>query len=111
MILVAVFQIFDAFCITYTHALRGAGDTKWPAIAIGACCWGIYILGGFAIRRLAPGWGPAGPWVMCTLYITVLGGLLWARFHSGAWQRIRIFSPEPPFEQPGDAAVKPAEPS
>ena len=27
---VAIFQIFDAMCITYTNSLRGAGDTRWP---------------------------------------------------------------------------------
>ena len=91
LIWAALFQVSDAFCVTYTNALRGAGDTKWPAIMVGITTWGIFIGGGLAISRFVPQWGFNGPWVMCTLYISTLGFLLWWRFRSGAWKSIRIF--------------------
>lgn len=88
---VAAFQIPDALCIVYSFAARGAGDTRVPALLFAACCWGIFVAGGWATTVLTPGWGVNGPWSMCTSYIVVLSGLLWWRFHSGAWRRIRLF--------------------
>lgn len=91
LIWVALFQISDAICVCYSSACRGAGDTKVPALYFAYCCWGIFVVGGFAIGYLAPGFGFNGPWAMCTLYIIVLGVLLWRRFHSEEWRKIRIF--------------------
>lgn len=94
LIAVAAFQLSDGLCITYSFALRGAGDTRWSAIAFVACCWGIFVSGGIAIGKLAPQFGVFGPWAMCVLYIVVLGWLLWARFRGGKWRRIHLFSRE-----------------
>lgn len=88
---VALFQFSDALCIVYSFASRGAGDTRVPALLFAVCCWGIFVAGGYAMTHFAPGWGVNGPWLMCSLYIIVLGVLLWRRFHSRAWERIRLF--------------------
>ena len=90
----AIFQIFDAMCITYTNALRGAGDTRWPAAAFLVCCWVIFIGGGKLVAWLAPGLGLIGPWAMCALYIVVLGLLLRYRWYGGHWRKIRLFDAE-----------------
>lgn len=91
LIWAALFQVSDAFCIIYINALRGAGDTRWPAVMLVAVCWIVFLLGGYAVARYVPEWKHHGPWLMCTLYITILGGLLWWRFAGGAWRRIRLF--------------------
>ncbi|MCG3128776.1 MAG: Multidrug resistance protein NorM [Phycisphaerae bacterium] len=90
---VALFQFSDALCIVYSFASRGAGDTRVPAMLFAVCCWGIFVGGGYATTQLLPGWGVNGPWSMCSLYIIVLSALLWRRFHSRAWQTIRLFHP------------------
>lgn len=92
LIWVALFQFSDALCIVYSFASRGAGDTRVPALLFAVCCWGIFVSGGYAMTQFAPSWGINGPWLMCTLYIVVLGVLLWRRFHSRAWQKIRLFA-------------------
>lgn len=47
-------------------------------------CWGIFVGGGYAVARLAPGWGLSGPWALCTLYIITLGIVLgWHRAPAG----------------------------
>lgn len=107
LIAVAAFQLSDGLCITYSFALRGAGDTRWSAIAFVLCCWGIFVAGGIAIGKLAPHFGVFGPWSMCVLYIVVLGWLLWARFRGGTWRRIRIFNRDPA-AAPQPAAGEPA---
>lgn len=88
---VAVFQIFDALGINYISALRGAGDTKWPMMYVVFHCWVIFIGGGLLVAKLAPGIGYHGPWMMCTLYIILLGLTLWVRWRRGEWQRIDLF--------------------
>ncbi|MFQ5425253.1 MAG: MATE family efflux transporter [Phycisphaerae bacterium] len=87
----AVFQVFDALGITYSTALRGAGDTRWPAIAVVLHCWVVFIFGGYLVSRMAPGLGYHGPWMMCTLYIILLGLVLRWRFVGGAWRAIDLF--------------------
>jgi multidrug resistance protein, MATE family len=92
LIWVALFQVSDAICIVYSFASRGAGDTRSPAVLFAYCCWGIFICGGYATMWLLPGIGFHGPWAMCTLYIIVLGGLLWRRFNSREWMKLRVFT-------------------
>lgn len=91
LIWAAVFQVFDAMGITYSSALRGAGDTRWPAMLMAVCCWGVFIGGGVAASHWVPEAGLNGPWAMCTLYIILVGLGLGARWHRGAWRRIRLF--------------------
>lgn len=91
MICAAVFQLFDAVAIVYTNALRGAGDTRWPAIAMAVCCWGIFVAGGWTISRAFPSWGYIGPWTMCVAYLCALAVALWWRYGSGAWETMKIF--------------------
>jgi MATE family multidrug resistance protein len=101
----AVFQIFDAMTITYMNALRGAGDTRWPAVVVFLCCWVIFVGGGVLVGRLVPQLGLMGPWAMCALYIVVLGLALRWRWVAGTWRQIRLFDARPaaPVEKPGDA--------
>jgi MATE family multidrug resistance protein len=91
LIWAAIFQVFDAMSITYMNALRGAGDTRWPAVVLGSLCWIVFVMGGYTVARLAPEWGLSGPWGMCTLYIILLGLLLYWRWRRGAWRKIRLF--------------------
>ncbi len=87
-----VFQVFDAMAITHVNALRGAGDTRWPAVAVLLTCWGIFVGGGALVTRLRPEWGVLGPWATCALYIIVLGVALRWRWRSGHWRQIKLFS-------------------
>ncbi len=87
----AVFQVFDALGMTYMNALRGAGDTRWPAVAVALHCWVIFIMGGYLVSRYVPSLGYHGPWMMCTAYIILLGLVLRWRFVSGAWRKIDLF--------------------
>lgn len=92
---VAVFQLSDALCVVYSFASRGAGDTRVPALLFAACCWLIFVLGGYTVTRLMPQWSYHGLWATCSLYIIVLGVLLWRRFHAQKWRDMRIWNVEP----------------
>ncbi len=87
----ATYQLFDAFGITYSFALRAAGDTFWSAIAVIAHCWTIFVGGGILASRFFPEFGIDGPWMMCTIYIATLSMVLWRRFEGGKWREIQLF--------------------
>ena len=90
LIFCAIFQIFDALGITYGSALRGAGDSYWPAIAGTAYAVVIFLGGGYLLARVAPQWNCLGPWAAATVYISILGATLWLRFQFGPWERIEM---------------------
>jgi MATE family multidrug resistance protein len=91
LVWIAAFQVFDGLGIIYVNALRGAGDTKVPALLVALHCWGIFITGGYLMATYRPEWGPGGPWMMATVYIILLGLILRWRFNRGAWRSIDLF--------------------
>jgi MATE family multidrug resistance protein len=105
----AIFQVFDAMGITFMNALRGAGDTRWPAVATFIMCWGVFVGGGYAVSRCLPQYGLNGPWFTCTSYIVLLGVLLWWRWNAGAWRKLRLFGEQARRDLPL-APVAPAAP-
>ncbi len=91
LICAAVFQVFDAMCLGYNAALRGAGDTFWPSAVFVVTHWLVIIGGGWLMVRTVPQWGSVGPWIAATALIVLLGLLLWGRWHSRKWLKINIF--------------------
>ena len=90
LICVAVFQIFDAMAIMFNSALRGAGDTRWPAAVFLLYAGVLFVGGGYLVAYLRPGWGSLGPWAVATTYVVVLGVTFLARFRFGPWERIDL---------------------
>lgn len=91
LIFCAVFQVFDAMNITFSHALRGAGDTHWIAgvVLVGSV---VVLMGGsYAVMTFMPQLGSAGPWSAATLYATLIGLLFAARYRWGPWERLELF--------------------
>ena len=84
----AIYQLFDGLYIIYIGALRGVGDTFWPATVTATLCWALVVGGGVAVGYLAPGWGPTGPWIAASLYGAILGAYLCLRFSRGDWKAI-----------------------
>lgn len=91
MMWAALFQLFDAMSITYMNALRGAGDTRWPAVVTAVYCWVVFICSGWLLAKYAPQFGVNGPWSMCALYIILLGSSLRWRWRRGNWRKIQLF--------------------
>jgi MATE family multidrug resistance protein len=111
----AIYQLFDALYIIYIGALRGAGDTFWPAWVTGILCWTIVVVGGTAVGIYVPQWGPTGPWIMASLYGAILGLYLIIRFSRGNWKavdtsgaRLRDVDPAPSNELTASTTVEPA---
>ncbi|MEM1058118.1 MAG: MATE family efflux transporter [Verrucomicrobiota bacterium] len=90
-IIAGIFQAFDAIGIVFVNALRGAGDTLWPAVVTGVMCVSIFIGGGVLVATYVPALESWGPWLMGMVYIIPLSLVLWARWVWGPWRTISIF--------------------
>jgi len=91
MLCAAVFQLFDALGITYSCALRGAGDTFVPAVMMIGSLWFVVVGGGWAVAEVKPEWGSVGPWLAASVLFIVTSIMLWYRWHSRAWMKIEVF--------------------
>ena len=94
LILAALFQAFDAMGIVTASALKGAGDTRFPAV--------VTVIYGLALFLPLCGvftwikdWGVVGAWGAATIYICVLGLTLLVRWRGRAWESIDIFAAKP----------------
>jgi len=88
--LAAIFQIFDALGIVSQGALRGAGDTRVPAVIMLASAWLVLLPLGYVLTFVAD-MTYIGAWAAAAIHIAIVGLVLLARFRSGAWRKIDIF--------------------
>lgn len=91
LICAALYQMFHAARIIYIGALRGAGDTIWPAAVSGIGSIVILGFGGVLIARLVPSLGALGPWMAATLSIVAVGLATGWRFTHRRWMTIDLF--------------------
>lgn len=93
LVLSAIFQAFDAINIISMGGLRGAGDTKWMAIILTLGAYGVFLPLAWGLA-LPVGLGALGAWIGATIYIILISGVLFSRFHNEKWRHIRIFEPQ-----------------
>ncbi len=85
----AFFQLADAVAIIADGALRGAGDTRWPFMVETAMGWGILVPLAYYVGVVLE-YGLTGAWLASLVHILMLSTILFLRFRSNAWQKIRI---------------------
>lgn len=90
LILCAVFQIFDAMGIVASGALKGAGDTRFPAAVFILYGWFFFVPSAYLMTYVL-GWGALGAWGGACIYIIALGMTLLWRWRSGSWEKIDVF--------------------
>ncbi|HUU35721.1 MAG TPA: MATE family efflux transporter, partial [Vicinamibacterales bacterium] len=98
---VALYTVFDGFTISFVSALRGAGDTRFPLIAMVAVSYGLvvvpswllYATGHATIYRL---------WACAAACVIVLSVVMLLRFLGGKWRSMRVIEEEvaPPYITP-----------
>lgn len=107
MICAAVFQLFDAMSITYSAALRGAGDTFVPSIVFTISNWVVIVGGGWCAATYYPEWGSIGPWAAsAALFFFAAMYFLW-RWRCGAWEKIELFRDAAPCADTAGAVTVP----
>jgi multidrug resistance protein, MATE family len=98
--LAAGYQFFDGLNLGSSMCLRGAGDATVPVAIVLPVSLLVFVPLAHSFT-FAPGqgwvnflpqfgWGAVGGWVAVLLYLMLLGTGMFARWYSGAWQKIRI---------------------
>ena len=96
LLVMVLFFAFDATQMIYSSALRGAGDTLWPAVFTPIAAVTVMLGGGWWAAVTFPQLGAVGPWLALTVYVVLLALAFVWRFVHGAWERIDLSeNPEP----------------
>ena len=90
---VAAYSLFDVLAVVLGGAVRGAGDTVFPAVLTVACAWGLMVAP-TAWGVLAGGWagreGVVSCWSACAVYIGACGLGMAGRFAGGKWKSMTV---------------------
>jgi multidrug resistance protein, MATE family len=89
MIYVALYQMFDAMVVSFSGALRGAGDTSFAMWACVVCGWGIFVPGTWMATEYFQ-LGVLAAWAWVWVYCAILGIIYLIRFNSGKWKSIEV---------------------
>jgi len=86
----AIWQIFDGICIALMGALRGGGDTLWPAVAQLMLTWGFFLPLAWLLC-FGLGLGMPGAWWAGVVQLGLLSAVVTYRYRGKAWTRKNIF--------------------
>jgi MATE family multidrug resistance protein len=96
----ACYQLFDGLQLGSGFCLRGAGDTRFPAVMLLLLSWAVFLplthvltfASGQGPIAALPGFGlgAVGGWWAAVVYIVLLGFALAWRWHSGRWMSMRL---------------------
>jgi MATE family multidrug resistance protein len=99
---VAIYSTCDSMNITFSFALRGAGDTRFVTVVALALAWPIMVLPTWAAWYF--GWGLYWAWGFASAYIIAMGITFLLRFRAGKWKSMRVIEPLP---SEGEATLVP----
>ena len=79
---VAVYSLADSVNVTFSFALRGAGDTRFVSLLTFALAWPIMVVPTFVVVR--GGGSIYAAWVFATAYIVAMAVCFFLRFRTGS---------------------------
>ncbi len=93
LICVAAYSLADSLNVTYSFALRGAGDTRYVTILTFALAWPCMIIPTYLL--VTYGGNIYWAWSFASFYISVMAFCFWLRFRSGKWKSMRVIEAAP----------------
>ena len=88
LICCAIFTIADSVNLTFSFALRGAGDTRFVTILTFALAWPIMVIPTYFVVEAKGSLYYA--WAFATAYILAIALCFFFRFRSGVWKTMRV---------------------
>jgi MATE family multidrug resistance protein len=85
---VAMYSLADSVNVTFSFALRGAGDTRFVSLLTFALAWPIMVIPTFVVVR--SGGSISAAWGFATAYIMAMAVCFSLRFRTGKWKTIRV---------------------
>jgi MATE family multidrug resistance protein len=91
----AFFTLLDAVAIVYMGGLKGAGDSRFIMVVMGASSIvcivvPLLVLNGLGVNSIH------GPWIFLLVYVLILASTFSFRFVRGPWRRIDIIGRNKP---------------
>jgi MATE family multidrug resistance protein len=93
MAYVAVYSVADSVNLTFSFALRGAGDTRFVTLLTFVLAWPIMVVPTFVVVR--SGGSIYAAWVFATAHIFAMSVCFFLRFRTGKWKRMRVIEAAP----------------
>jgi multidrug resistance protein, MATE family len=94
---VAAYSLADSVNVTFSFALRGAGDTRFVSLLTFALAWPIMVIPTMVVVNR--GGSVYTAWVFATAYIIAMAVCFSLRFRNGKWKTMRVIEAAP---EPGD---------
>ncbi len=88
LVCVAIYSVADSVNVTFSFALRGAGDTRFVSLLTFALAWPILVVPTFLVVR--SGGNLYWAWGFATAYILAMAACFTLRFRSGRWKSMRV---------------------
>jgi MATE family multidrug resistance protein len=92
LVCVAIYSLADAVNVTFSFALRGAGDTRFVTAVTFCLAWPILVLPTYLVIR--SGGSVYWTWWFATAHIFAMAGCFYLRFRAGKWKSMRVIEPE-----------------
>jgi len=91
LVCVAAYSLADAMNLTFSFALRGAGDTRFVTVITFCLAWPILILPTYLVVRA--GGNVYWTWWFATAHIIAMSACFYLRFRAGKWKSMRVIEP------------------
>jgi MATE family multidrug resistance protein len=88
LLCVAIYSLADSVNVTFSFALRGAGDTRFVSLLTFALAWPIMVVPTFVLVR--SGGNIYWAWGFASAYIIAMAVCFTLRFRSGRWKTMRV---------------------
>lgn len=102
----AFFCLFDAFNLTFSGAIKGAGDTRFIMWTIAALSFGVMIAPVYLAVEVI-GAGLYTVWTLATLYVCSLALAFMLRYRQGKWKKMRVIEAPPVLSEVSPAGTLP----
>jgi multidrug resistance protein, MATE family len=98
LICVAMYSLADSVNVTFSSALRGAGDTRFVSLLTFALAWPLMVIPTFIVVQTGGTFYWA--WGAATAYIMAMAVCFYLRFRAGKWKSMRVIEPAVEEEEP-----------
>lgn len=92
LICVAFYSLVDAINVSFSFALRGAGDTRFVTAVTFLLAWPVMVIPTFLVVRY--GGSLYWAWIFATAHIVGMSICFWLRFRTGKWKSMRVIEPD-----------------
>ncbi len=93
LLCVAVYSLTDSINVTFSFALRGAGDTRFVSLLTFVLAWPIMVVPTYLVVR--SGGSIYWAWGFATAYIVAMSVCFYLRFRTGRWKTMRVIETAP----------------